>query len=696
MFIVDTLESYEKALKFIEENETLAYDTETTGLDFHSDRVIGFGVSNRLSGFYVPIYTFEQRNNRLGNRPAAGLWANNILLALQSKKLLMFNASFDYRMTKFNFQINLLDSLHADVLLMKHTCDEEFPLDLKGISKKLWGHDVTKEKEEMQLSIKSNGGSATEYYKASEETLSKYCVQDCLLTFKLYDFYSKELRRQGLEDFYYVQEVLPLYKEVTIPMEEQGLAVDLPQMHSALEDISNDLKVLEASIQSAIEPHLGVFEAWFLNKDYSPTTKTGKPSAWTKKYASAKEAFFATGAPYMFNLLSKFHLKKLFFDTLHETPLNKTPTGLPQVDEDFIESLGTKYPWCLELIEYNKLVKIKSTYIERFLSEVHNGRFYPSFMQHRTVSGRLAGDLQQLPRPLEDGQASATVIKHTNRIRSFFISDPGCKLCSADYEQLEPTIFAHTSGDPALQRIFNTGLDFYSEVAISTEGLQGVSSDKSAPTYLGKVNKAARQKAKAYALGIAYGMTGYKLQFEIGVSHEEAEELVKRYLRAFPKLTSWIHTSHDAVRFRGVVATESGRLRRMPRAVKLHAEYGARLLDSLQVWKDYNDDSIKYEEVKALRREMRNLLNNAVNFQVQGLAASIVNKASIVIARRLKELELKSHIVMQVHDEIVLNVPDTEADAVASLVKYVMENITKLDVPLRTTPQFGNNFKECK
>lgn len=690
-------EQVAQALAFIQANDLLSFDTETTGLNFHKDRVIGFSFSNATEGFYVPIWSYNQAKDKLMPiGPSRGLMLS-ILEALKTKKLLAFNMSFDYRMTKYSLGVDLLPSLHADVLLMKHCTDEDFPLDLKGIAKKVFGHDVTKEKEAMLESIKSNGGTSTEYFKASTETLAKYGIQDALLTYRLYDYYSKELKRQGLEDFYYTQEVMPLYVEVVIPMEEAGVAIDEPAMRTTLNLISEDIATLEASIQSAIAPYLiQVFEPWFLNKDFPQTTRTGKPSAWTKKHKSAREAFFATGAVYMFNLLSKHHLKKLFFETLHEKPLSTTPTGLPQVDEDFIESVSSKYPWCSKLIEYNKLVKIKSTYIERFLTESHNGRFYPSFMQHRTVSGRLAGDLQQLPRPLEAGQASPLVIKYTNCIRAFFIPDPGSLLCSADYEQLEPSIFSHTSGDPALQRIFNSGLDFYSEIAIMTEGLRDVSSDKSAPNYLGKVNKQARQRAKAYALGIAYGMTGYKLQFEIGVSNEVADTLVQKYLMAFPDLASWIHRTHDEVRFRGCVATESGRLRHMPRAVQIQNDHGARILDSLSLWKSYHDNSELYSRMKETRREMKNYLNNGVNFQVQGLAASIMNRAGIVLVRKLKEMNLKSRIVLSVHDEWVLNVPENEVDIVGPLVKDVMENTTKLSVPLRTTPQFGKNFKECK
>lgn len=697
MFTITTEADLQLALQFIEENEVLAYDTETTGLNPRHDKVIGFGFSTADTGYYLPIsvYDVDSDDMVLQDIAAAGIPA--ILGALAKKKLLMFNASFDARFTKFQLGVDLLPALHADVLLLKHTCDEEFPFGLKEIATKLWGHDVKKEKEEMQASIKSRRGKPTHFFKADRDTLAKYCVQDCLLTFRIFNHYSPLLKKEGLENFYYVEEVLPLYKEVTIPMEERGVRLDITKMQYQLFDINEDLQSLEVAIQEAIAPNLALFRTWFLNKDYPLQTATGKVPAWAKKYETQGEAFAAANpGAYMFNLQSKHHLKKLFFDTLGEEPLSRTPTGLPQVDEDFIEKMSQKYTWCEKLIEFNKLNKIKSTYIERLLEGAENGRYYASFMQHRTVSGRYAGDLQQLPRPLEPGQASALVVHYTNQIRSFILPDSECKLLSADYEQLEPSIFAHTSGDNALQAIFRTGRDFYSEVAIKTERLSSVTSEKTANNYLGRVNKSARQKAKAYSLGIAYGMTAYKLKFELGCSEQEAEKLVNDYLSAFPSLASWMIQSKESVKFKGFIRTQAGRIRHMPRAASIFKKYGACIDHDLQLWKQYNDYPEKYALAKLDRREYKNLLNNAINFQVQGLAASIMNRASIAIARKLASEQLKAAIVAQIHDELVLNVPINETEQVSALVKDIMENITKLDVPLRTMPQLGNNFKECK
>lgn len=694
--LIQTYEDYLQALDFIAQSEILAFDTETTGLNVRKDKVIGFSISNAETGIYVPIWSWN--GTELVRIGLSDEQIEQILWALQAKKLLMFNASFDARITANNLGVDLLQSLYADVLLMKHTCDEEFPFGLKEIATKLWGHDVTKEKEEMQASIRANGGSAKEYYKASTETLARYGIKDGILTYREFNYYSKELQRQGLEAFYYNHEVLPLYREVTVPMEAQGVRLDIPYMNQSLADINQDLARLESDIQFAIAPDLAhTFTDWFLNKELKAETKTGKVPVWAKKYATRKEAWEARNpGAYMFNLQSGYHLKKLFFDTYSLEPLSRTPTGLPQCDENFLKSVRDVVDWVPSLIEFNKLFKLKSTYIERLLNESEDGRFYPRFQQHRTVSGRYAGDLQQLPRPISAAKGSPLVVDYTNRIRRFILPDVGHQLLSADYSQLEPTIFAHVSGDPALQLIFNSGLDFYSEVAMRTERLANVSSDKKASNYLGTLDKAKRQNAKKYALGIAYGETGYKLQFELGVSQAEGDKLVQDYWQAFPALRAAVDESHDEACYHGFVRTESGRIRHLPRAKYLFEKYGMRLRDSLQLWKDYNDRPEEYARMKQYRKEFNNLLNNSFNVKIQGLAASILSRASINMARILKNGSFKSKICLSVHDQLVLTVPHNEIDQVSALLQYEMQNVVKLAVPLIAEPVVGNNLQEAK
>lgn len=692
MFVTDS-SSFLKAMEFINENEYIAFDTETTGLNVRVDTIIGFGFSNHVSGFYVPIYKYDVQKGILVPLQT-GDYASAILHKLSTKKLIMFNASFDARITKNNLKVDLLPSLHADAMLMKHTCDEEFPFGLKEIATKLWGQDAKQEKIEMQESIRRNGGRATEYYKADTTLLGRYCVQDAMLTMRIFNHYSVELKKQNLESFFYVDEVMPLYKEVVIPMEEVGVQVNVPLMKQTLEEITTTLHNIENKIQEAITPNLQKFEQWFLNKEYPLKTEKGNLPLWAKKGYTQQEAFeLDFPNQFMFNLQSKHHLKKLFFDTMNLTPLSRTPTGLPQVDEDFLEHIKADVPWVNDLITFNKLNKLKSTYVEGILNETENSRFYPYFKLHGTVSGRLSSDIQQLPRPIE---GEGPVASFTNRIREFIVAKQGSKLLSADYNQLEPSIFSHTSNDVRLQTIFRDGKDFYSEIAIRTENIGGVSADKKAENFLGKINKAARQKAKAYSLGIPYGLTGYKLQYELNIPLPLAEQLVNDYLNAFPDLKAWIAKSHKQALETGQVVTQSGRIRHLPTIQRLYRKYGSAITNDLELWKLFNHDQFQYIQAKKDRKVFKNELNNSINFQVQGLAASVVNRAALNIMRQIKTKGLNTILTCQIHDELLFEVPENEINEVSQLIKYEMENVVKLSVPLVTEPQIGNNFRECK
>jgi DNA polymerase-1 len=500
----------------------------------------------------------------------------------------------------------------------------------------------------------------------------------------------------NLKDFFFT-EVMELYRHVTIPMEQRGIRVDISKLKTVEAELKTELTNLEKDIQSQISRHLGLFTTWFLNKDYPLQTATGKQPAWAKKGLTQLQAWQADyPGTYMFNLSSKHHLKKLFFDTLKLTPLNRTPTGLPQVDEDFLDSISSQFDWVRKLITYNKLSKILSTYVLRFLEEAEDGIYYANYMQHRTVSGRYSSDFQQLPRALESKDENDLVAKFTSVVRSFFISRDGFSFVDADYEQLEPTIFAHNSGDSNLISIFNSGVDFYSEIAIRTEGLEGVSSDKSAPNYLGKVDKATRQRAKAYALGIAYGMTGYKLKFEINCSEETANWLVQRYLNAFPKLKETMHELQHNARTQGFVVSKAGRVRRMPQAVHLFNTYGHELSNGLELWKKYHHMPNVYAKAKEASKTYKNLMNNALNFPIQSLASSVVNRACINLTKQFKQNNLEAIIVGQIHDEVLVECPDSEISKVKSLMKECLETVMKLDVPLRAEPVSGKNYSEVK
>jgi DNA polymerase I-like protein with 3'-5' exonuclease and polymerase domains len=748
--IVSNSADLDECISAVVESKYIAYDTETTGLNVRKDKVIGIAITTDLiQSFYIPIKVYNgtelEAYNNISTQDI-----KRLLRTISVKKLLMFNASFDCRITYSNFEIDLIPALYADIMLMKHTCDEDPPFALKDIAKVYSSQlgldqdsEANKEQIELLDHLKEKGASTTkenyELYKADLEVLAKYACADTELTYKMFNLFSFKLKEDGLEEFFYKEEVMPLYKYVTIPMESKGIPLDLNMLSQYKKDIENDISNLEDSIQRQIKPYLDDFNSWYLDNKYPvkdsgvfaqaaayyfnvslPKTKTGKYKLDKKNIESlppSKFKAFMLGTSrlsdfdiiniqelmhsesadkYKFNLSSKHHLKKLFFDKMNIKPTTFTDKGNPQVDDKFLESIKSEYNFVSDLIDYNSLVKIKGAYIDRFLEEQEDGMFYPSFMQHRTISGRYGSDMQQMPRPIETGEASDLVVKYTNAIRKFFIAGAGHVFVDSDYESLEPHVFAHVSGDPGLISIFKDNKDFYSTIAIQTEKLLGVSDIKDDPNYLGKVAKNNRQKAKAYALGVPYGMEGYALSKHIGCNPREGDKLVRQYLDSFPSLKNWMNNSNKIALEEGKIRSEAGRIRRFPRAVEIGKKYGISILNSLELWEKYNKEPKLYEDMKEIRKELKNYLNNAKNFQIQSLSASIVNRAAIKLSKEFIKFNLSAYICLQIHDELLVRCKEDELSLVSKLMEEIMENNYKLSVPLVAKPSYGINYMEAK
>jgi len=358
-----------------------------------------------------------------------------------------------------------------------------------------------------------------------------------------------------------------------------------------------------------------------------------------------------------------------------------------------LEKLSKKYEWAENLRIYNKLLKIKSTYIDRFLDNHEEGRWYPYFKQHGTVSGRYGSDVQQLPKPKEEDEDAPIVVHYNNLVRAFLIAGEGRKLIDADYTSLEPHCFASVSGDIRLQEIFNNGWDFYSTVAIQTEKLEGVSADTKAPNFLKKINPVKRNQAKAYSLGIAYGMEAYALGKTLDISTKEAEKLVEGYLNGFPQLKEWRENSRKFVKENGYIKNKVGRIRHLPQVKELYTKFGDKLLD----WKFRKEleDRYGHENVMKVYRDYRNGLNGCLNYQLQSLAAAVVNRSAIQVNRKLKELGINGQVQAQIHDQLIINIPENTGDGILNIVQDIMENTVKLEgVTLKAPPSVAKNFRD--
>jgi DNA polymerase I-like protein with 3'-5' exonuclease and polymerase domains len=754
---VDSQPKLQEMIDYIKQHDILAYDTETTSLNPRKGQIIGFSVTGPIgTGYYLPTKAFI--NNELQQLTINDILADDIakrvLPLLKGKKLIMHNASFDVRFTKCYYGIDLLEDLYCDTMLLVHTINEEGynnQFGLKAIAKAVQKElglnveeEANKEQIELKESIRKNGGSTTkdnyEIWKADLDILSKYAAADTDLTMRLFIYFSTILEQEGLIDFFYNDEVMPLYKEVTIPMEEKGVKLDvetIKQTHHELTGLMKEyhdkvmqellsidkvrLWIIDKAVQAYPPNNKGSFAQALAAHEQLPlpqSDKTGKYQITVSNVAripdSPVKEFLIYGDDivldrdlslkismqlwkedmdgYFFNLQSKDHMGEIAFDVLGLKPLSTTKTGKPQFDEDMVQSISDKHSWAKNLRIYNKLLKIRSTYVERFLDNQEDGRYYFSYKQHGTVSGRYGSDAQQLPRPKEEGEDDPIIIEYTNRVRAFFVSDTGNIFIDNDYESLEPHVFAHVSGDEGLKDIFRNGWDFYSTIAIKTEKLDQYSPDKKADNYLKKIAPQLRNKAKAYSLGIPYGMGAYALGMTLGISTKQAQVLIDGYLDGFPNLKKWMNESREMAKTMGYVKSQVGRIRHLSKVKHIYDTIGDGILD----WqlKKMLEKQYGMEKVRGIYLDYKNGLNNSINVQIQGLSASIVNRAAIAINRKLKQAGIIGWVCAQIHDQIITEVEESRAEEAAKLVQDAMENTTKISLQLKAPPAISHNWKD--
>ena len=844
-YTVQDSETLKLMFQHIEESDTIAVDTETTGLNPRKDKIIGWSISGDEGiGFYLPTLVWNFEKGTLDLQTIDGtsteVLSKNLLKMLLGKKLVFHNASFDIQFIKNYYGIDLLPYVWVDTGLLVHTVYEEGafgfgnPFGLKSIAimnQEALGLDVEKaaneEQVELKESIKNNGGSVTkesfEIYKADLDILSKYASADTDLTLRICNLYLGKLRDEGLEKFFFEEEVMPIYRDVTVPMESYGVELDLDLIEKIHDEIVEDQKnnkeivmksllavsevkewVVATSMEAYPVSHKGNWAQRLVQRYSLPlpkSEKTGKYSL-TAKYINELEdsnvkQFLLTGDDTLIddvekarismnlwkesndgdyiNIQSKKHLGEIVFGYMGIKPKvsgANTKSGRAKFDMSMVEELAKDYPWAENLRVYNKLLKIKSTYVDRFRDRQEDGRYYFYFKQNGTVSGRYGSDAQQLPKPLEPGEDADVIMKYVNIVRAFLVAGKDRKVIDCDYESLEPHCFASVTGDKNLQEIFEKNWDFYSTVAIRTEDLEsqtdrfpnGVSADKSSPVFLKKLDPVARNKAKAYSLGIAYGMEAYALSMGLyndarwrknakkemlqrlteasGLSEvefntldetdlgkyateyeipfvvngrpnkfatEAAKKLVDGYFSGFPQLKEWRERSRDKVKTYGQIENYVGRVRHLPKVQKLYSKVGDRIMDwrfrkelQSQIPPKYvkKDGEIfktisSGDQVAQAYRDYRNGLNNCLNFQLQSLAAAVVNRAARKINLKAKELGIDAICQAQVHDQLIINVDEKDADMFAPIVQEIMENTTILPgVTLKAPPEIADNWKE--
>ncbi|HZV99331.1 MAG TPA: DNA polymerase I [Methylophilaceae bacterium] len=360
-----------------------------------------------------------------------------------------------------------------------------------------------------------------------------------------------------------------------------------------------------------------------------------------------QEAFLLAGQP--FNLGSPKQLQEILFGKLGIKPLKKTPSGTPSTDEDVLQELAQDYPLPKLLLEYRGLAKLKSTYTDklpRMVNQVTN-RVHTSYNQAVAVTGRLASsdpNLQNIPVRTTEGR----------RIREAFVSPPGSVIVSADYSQIELRIMAHLSQDEGLLSAFAAGEDIHRATAAEIFGIEreAVSSEQ-------------RRYAKVINFGLIYGMSAFGLASNLNIDRAAAQSYIERYFARYPGVRDYMQNTREAAKQRGYVETLFGRRLWVP---EINSPNGQRRQGAERA---------------------------AINAPMQGTAADLIKLAMIAVQDWLQKNGHQTRIVMQVHDELVLEVPEDELVLVQENLPQLMGNVAKLDVPLLVEMGKGLNWENA-
>ncbi len=714
--LLDSFEDLKNLVKYANDNkfEFVSLDTETDNISEHLAKLYGIGFYfGGDDAFYVPV--------RWQNESLA--FADGVIIELlkrltNNRKVITHNGLYDILVIENNYGLNLTDRLYHDTILSKHVIDEERPFGLKETALKYLGPWANKAQEALYENIKKNGGKttkeSTEMFKADTEVLAEYCCFDVILTFLLFKIFDAKMKEDGLDKFFYEDEVMPLYKEVTIDMKRRGFPVDVPYFQKLKLDIEAEINSIEVSIMKEIEPLVVEFEIKEVLKKVKLTSRSGlgkhlislgynvdainlailDPKELVNVPYEEIKTFYKSknGLEHIFNLNSTHHLSWLFFEKLGIESKEKTESGAPKLDASIIEELAGEHPFADNIIEYKKLQKLLSTYIEGILSREIDGSIYASFLQFGTTSGRYSctnPNLQNLPRVKDDeAELSPLVLKYVNAIKRGLIAGEGNKIVNADFSQLEPCCFAAVSGDKLLQQVFVDKQDLYSAIAIQVEGLQGIySANKKAANYLKNHKPELRQKFKAIALGIVYGAEEYRVASLLECEVNEARDIIFNYLKAYPGLKNYMMSCDVSVIRRGEVVSKFGRKRHLMEAKAIYSKYGDQLLD--RRWAKKNN-------LSETRWKLKNMLNLAKNHPIQGLASHIVNRSMIAVMREFKLQNIEGYIAASVHDEICCIVRQDQAELASKIVKGCMENTVKIEVPLVAEPLIANNWADAK
>lgn len=363
--------------------------------------------------------------------------------------------------------------------------------------------------------------------------------------------------------------------------------------------------------------------------------------------ALEQEAYAIAGQP--FNLGSPKQLGEIFFDKLGLPVIKKTATGARSTDEEVLEKLAEDYPLPAKILEHRSLSKLKGTYTDKLaqMALPRTGRVHTHYAQAVAVTGRLSSNdpnLQNIPIRTPEGR----------RVREAFVAPPGCVIASADYSQIELRIMAHLSDDAALLRAFHEGQDVHRATAAEVFGVE-----------VAQVSSEQRRYAKVINFGLIYGMSAFGLAKALGIDNTAAKNYIQRYFERFEGVKRYMDDTRQSAKSRGYVETVFGRRLYLP---EINSPNGPRRSGAERA---------------------------AINAPMQGTAADLIKLSMVAVQQAIDAQRKETRIIMQVHDELVFEVPEAEVDWVRREVPRLMAGVASLKVPLLAEVGVGANWDQA-
>ncbi len=411
-------------------------------------------------------------------------------------------------------------------------------------------------------------------------------------------------------------------------------------------EVSPGLRYVYESIEIPAMRVLGIMERNGIRIDSALLAKQGQ-QVGKRLLELEGEIHKLAGQP--FNIQSPKQIAEILFGQLELPVIKKTPSGAPSTDEEVLQKLAEDYPLPARILDYRSLAKLMSTYIEKLprMADPKTGRVHTNFSQATAVTGRLASsdpNLQNIPVRTEEGR----------RIREAFIPADGCKLLSADYSQIELRIMAHIAEDENLLAAFRAGKDVHQATAAEIFGVP-----------LDSVNSEQRRYAKVINFGLIYGMSAFGLAGNLGIERSAAQNYIAKYFDRYPGVAQYMERTRLEARENGYVETVFGRRLWLP-------------------------------EIKGSNGPRRQGAERAaINAPMQGTAADLIKLAMIAVENWLEKEQLKTRMLLQVHDELVFDVPLDEIDLLKAKLPALMCTVADLKVPLLVSIGIGDNWEEA-